>query len=615
MPYQPVTEFKWIIITKTLVMIRKILFMLLCIFFTNQIIAQGITKHGQHTSSSSNYVDKNGKLGNGSQLTLNGKLLVIASLTTTAATSISCTSAISGGNVSSDGGAGITARGVCWSTTATPTTSDSKTSDGGTIGSFSSSISSLSPNTTFYIRAYATSSVGTSYGTQESFTTLDLPSAPGEGMHTATQIQISWNWNTVSGAAGYKWGTTSVYADATDMATATTYNETGLSCNTAYTRYIWSYNVSEDCISDAVTITKTTSSCVNPPTLTTTSFSQVYSNSCLSGGEVTDDGGATVTARGVCWSTAANPTRTYSPNTADGSGLGAYTSTITGLSPNTTYHVRAYATNSAGIGYGSDLTVKTMNGVTFDYTGAQQTWAVPAGVTTMIVEVWGAAGGGGSAYGGNGGYTKGRLTVTAGTQYYIYVGENPTAQTGGWNGGGTGGLGGDYSSGTRYPGMGGGGASDVRVGSNALASRILVAGGGGGRNNLVDWLSIGSGGGITGGDAADGSGGSSMDNKGGKGGTQLAGGAAGSTLRNATAGSLGIGGNGSGGYYKAMGGGGGGGGYYGGGGGSSVSDMYLSNTGWAGGGGGGSAFIGVSFTESVTLSNKRAGNGLIIIHY
>ncbi len=360
-------------------------------------------------------------------------------------------------------------------------------------------------------------------------------------------------------------------------------------------------------------VTATVTPCITVPILTTTALTQVYSNSGLSGGEVTDDGGGTVTERGVCWNTAANPTRTYSPSTADGSGLGVYTSTITQLTQNTTYHVRAYATNSAGIGYGSDLTFKTMNAVTFDYTGAEQTWTVPAGVTTMIVEVWGAAGGGGSTWGGAGGYTKGRLTVTSGTQYYIYVGENPTAQTGGWNGGGTGGLAGTYSSISSYQGKGGGGATDVRVGSNTLASRIIIAGGGGGEVTGLGYLSIGNGGGNTGGDAADSY--SYMDLKGGKGGTQSAGGAAGSTLRNATAGALGIGGNGSGGYDKAMGGGGGGGGYYGGGGGSSVSDIYLSNTGWAAGGGGGSAFIGASFTESSTLSNKRAGNGKVTIHY
>ncbi len=100
----------------------------------------------------------------------NGNLPVLA--TTTAATSITTTSANSGGNVTSDGGAIVTTRGIVWSTSPNPDISlSTKTTDGSGIGSFTSSITGLTINTTYYVRAYATNSIGTGYGTQESFST------------------------------------------------------------------------------------------------------------------------------------------------------------------------------------------------------------------------------------------------------------------------------------------------------------------------------------------------------------------------------------------------------------------------------------------------------------
>ncbi|MFY7885771.1 MAG: hypothetical protein ACOVOV_13115, partial [Dolichospermum sp.] len=90
---------------------------------------------------------------------------------TTAATSITSTTAISGGNITSDGGSPITARGVVWSTSADPTTSDSKTTDAGTTGTFTSNLTGLTAGTLYYVRSYATNAVNTVYGTQISFTT------------------------------------------------------------------------------------------------------------------------------------------------------------------------------------------------------------------------------------------------------------------------------------------------------------------------------------------------------------------------------------------------------------------------------------------------------------
>jgi hypothetical protein len=90
------------------------------------------------------------------------------------------------------------------------------------------------------------------------------------------------------------------------------------------------------------------------PTLTTTGISTITTTSAETGGNVTSSGSETVTARGVCWSTAHSPTLAGN-KTFDGTGSGAFTSSITGLTPNTTYFVRAYAINSLGTAYGNEI--------------------------------------------------------------------------------------------------------------------------------------------------------------------------------------------------------------------------------------------------------------------
>lgn len=117
-------------------------------------------------------------------------------LTTTDVSSITHSTASSGGNITSDGGLNVTARGVCWSTSQSPTVADSKTNDGSGTGSFTSSISGLSANKTYYVRAYATNDEGTVYGSQLSFKTSNAPSnsmsATIDGVpYTASSINVS----------------------------------------------------------------------------------------------------------------------------------------------------------------------------------------------------------------------------------------------------------------------------------------------------------------------------------------------------------------------------------------------------------------------------------------
>jgi uncharacterized protein (TIGR02145 family) len=105
-----------------------------------------------------------------------------------------------------------------------------------------------------------------------------------------------------------------------------------------------------------------------PPVLTTENVYSVKQTTANCGGKITNDGGSTVTARGVCWSTIANPTIADS-RTADGTGTGTFTSSIAGLAATTNYYVRAYATNSFATGYGNELSFKTYTGTVYDVEG------------------------------------------------------------------------------------------------------------------------------------------------------------------------------------------------------------------------------------------------------
>jgi hypothetical protein len=96
-----------------------------------------------------------------------------------------------------------------------------------------------------------------------------------------------------------------------------------------------------------------------PAALSTVAISTITNTTASSGGNISLDGGAAVTARGVCWSTSINPTIALSTKTIDGIGIGSFTSSITGLVAGTTYYVRAYATNSVGTAYGNQVVFTT----------------------------------------------------------------------------------------------------------------------------------------------------------------------------------------------------------------------------------------------------------------
>ncbi len=131
----------------------------------------------------------------------------------------------------------------------------------------------------------------------------------------------------------------------------------------------------------------------DPPTLRTLEVTDITGNSAKSGGNITDDGGETVTARGVVWSTAENPSLDAGKHdgfTEDGEGTGTFISELTGLGRGTTYYVRAYATNSVGTAYGGQVEFDTVteevfacgDDVSFTYRGEEVTYGTVVNTTT-----------------------------------------------------------------------------------------------------------------------------------------------------------------------------------------------------------------------------------------
>ena len=303
-------------------------------------------------------------------------VLNIPVLFTNVVSLISYTTAISGGSITSDGGATITARGVCWSTTALPTiTSGSITTDGVGFGSFTSNITGLLASTTYHVRAYATNSQGTGYGQDQAFTTSQTTvptlSTSAVAFIGTTTAQSGGNITSDGGATitsrGVCWSTSTgptialstKTLDGTGIGSFTS-NLTGLTQTTLYYVRAYATNAVGTTYGNEVTFT-TSAPVTNPtvPVLFTNTITSIGSTTAVSGGVTTSDGGSTITARGVCWSTSSGPTVSLTTKTTDGSGSGSFTSNLAGLIASTTYYVRAYATNSTGIGYGSEVSFTT----------------------------------------------------------------------------------------------------------------------------------------------------------------------------------------------------------------------------------------------------------------
>jgi|WetSurMetagenome_2_1015567.scaffolds.fasta_scaffold00376_13 hypothetical protein len=291
----------------------------------------------------------------------------IASISTNLVTSITLTSAQSGGNISSDGGSTITERGICYAITENPTVTNTKIKSGSGIGNYLVSLTNLTSNTQYFVRAYAINSIGIAYGSQVSFTTSSLPTLTTNQITSITQVTAVTGGNiTNSGSSsvttrGVCYNTlpnptisNAKVTGGSGLGSFTT-NLSGLLPNTTYYVRAYATTILGTAYGNEIVFTTIT---IAIPELATTTVSSITATTAISGGNITSDGGSTVSSRGICYLTSPNPT--ISNNVvASGNGLGLFISNLTGLIPETTYYIRAYATNSVGTAYGNEIIFTT----------------------------------------------------------------------------------------------------------------------------------------------------------------------------------------------------------------------------------------------------------------
>lgn len=284
---------------------------------------------------------------------------------------ITMTTATVEGNVTNDGGSAVTERGICYSIYENPTLSDSIRRAGTGIGRFTCEMTNLTNATTYYIRAFATNSEGTSYGEVLTMRTVEHPMLATVTTDEVSDITIN---TAVCGGNVLDDG----YAEITERGICySTHQEptvfdykvaggsglglfqcrmSGLEMLTTY--YVRAYAKNSEGYAYGNEVSFVTADETYLPEVIThevTDFNHFYA---MGGGEVVANGGLDIIRRGVCWGTSPNPT-IYGNVLSAGAGMGEFECRITYLFGNTTYHIRAFAANEAGVSYGEDVTFTT----------------------------------------------------------------------------------------------------------------------------------------------------------------------------------------------------------------------------------------------------------------
>ena len=293
------------------------------------------------------------------------------SVETVGAENITMNSARIEGNVINDGGSVVTERGICYSLFDNPTLSDSVRYAGMGIGRFYCEMTNLTNATTYYIRAFATNSEGTTFGDVITVRTVEHPMLPSVTTDEVSDITLN---SAVCGGNVVNDG----FAEITERGICYATHETptvfdykvsggsgmglfqcrmsGLETLTTY--YVRAYAKNSEGYAYGNEVTFVTADETFLPEVIThevTDFNHFYA---MASGEVVANGGLEIIERGVCWSLYPNPTTTGNKLTA-GTGMGEFECRITYLFGSTTYYVRAFAANEAGLAYGNEVTFTT----------------------------------------------------------------------------------------------------------------------------------------------------------------------------------------------------------------------------------------------------------------
>ncbi|MGY0039038.1 hypothetical protein [Pedobacter sp. NJ-S-72] len=305
---------------------------------------------------------------------------IAATVTTSAITQITGTTALGGGNIISNGNTTLKTMGIVWSIYPDfnpDTISKNKvTMAGHERGVFVAGMTNLKLGTTYYVRAYAINDAETSYGEMTSFTTTGLPvvvtNSPGLITNTTGLMggMITDAGGGIVSSRGVYWSTVENF-EPNPLSSDKTLNGGGtgsfdsqlkdLMADTRYYVKAYATNIAGTAYGQQVGFTTYPPGL---PMLTTVKPVAITGTGAFSGGNITEEGGVPTTIRGVVWSTVANfnpETETVNRTVDGGSGKGIFNSQVTGLKPGTTYYIRAYANNRVGVQYGNELSFTTQN--------------------------------------------------------------------------------------------------------------------------------------------------------------------------------------------------------------------------------------------------------------